>query len=274
MPHRYPLRLARCLPVIALLAVLHHQPAVAKGGMESSNRPSATLPDLPRFIPPHPNANFILPPVAQQPPSSTRTGPLISIRRIVVYGNTVLPLAQLQALTQPYEHRDLRVADIEELRQALTKLYQDHGYINSGAVIPDHALNHGDLRINIIEGRLNAVRVQGLGRLRAGYIENRLLGNPKQAFNLQALQDRFQVLLSDPLISRMNGRIVPGASPGQSLLEVAVETSKPYRLSLFGDNYRPPSIGANAFGLTGSLLSPLGFGCNGLIILDSQKSPL
>lgn len=254
------MRLARCFPVIGLLVVLYHQPAVAQGGMESNNRPSANLPDLPRFIPPQPNADFILPPVAQQPPRSTRTGPLISIRRIVVYGNTVLPLAQLQALTQPYEHRDLTVADVEELRQALTKLYQDHGYINSGAVIPDHALNHGDLRINIIEGRLNEVRVQGQGRLRAGYIENRLLGNPKQAFNLQALQDRFQVLLSDPLISRMNGRIVPGASPGQSLLEVAVETSKPYRLSLFGDNYRPPSIGANAFGLNGSLLSPLGFG--------------
>ncbi|MCX7096504.1 MAG: BamA/TamA family outer membrane protein [Methylococcales bacterium] len=262
MPTSYPLCLTRYLPAISicLFTAACTQPAVAQGGLESTIRPSASLPVLPRFIPQQPQPDFILPPVAVHPIRRPGSDTVIHIKRIGVYGNRVLPEAQLQALTHPYENRDLTVADLEELRQALTKLYQDQGYINSGAIIPEHALNHGDLRINIIEGRLNEVRVKGQGRLRAGYIQNRLLGNPEQAFNLQALQDRFQVLLSDPLVSRMNGRILPGANSGQSILDVEVVPSKPYRLSVFGDNYRPPSIGANAFGLTGSLLSPLGFG--------------
>jgi hemolysin activation/secretion protein len=134
------------------------------------------------------------------------------VERIVIDGNTVFPEQDLRALTQPYEGRDVSVAELEELRQKLTRHYIDHGYVNSGAVIPADALKDGVLRFQIVEGRLDEIRVKGLGRLREGYVKNRLLSDPDQPFNLHDLQERFQLLLSDPLISRMNGRILPGAS--------------------------------------------------------------
>ncbi|MGZ8219962.1 hypothetical protein [Methylomagnum sp.] len=78
---------------------------------------------------------------------------------------------------------------------------------------------------------------------------NRLPGDPERPLNLKALEGRFQLLPSDPLVSRMNGRILPGASPGHGILDVEVARARPHRLSFFGDNFRPPSIGAEAFGL-------------------------
>jgi hemolysin activation/secretion protein len=230
------------------------------GGFESTGRPSEFRPALPGFFPQKPAEGFTLPPAPETPTLTQGASIKLRIKRIVVEGNSVLPAEKLQTLTRPYEGRGVSAADLEALRQALTKLYQDAGYINSGAIIPDDAFSNGRLRIVIIEGRLSEARVKGQGNLREGYIQNRLLGDPEQPFNVHALEDRFQALLSDPLVSRMNGRILPGAAQGQGILDVEVARGKPYRLSLFGDNFRPPSVGANAFGLTGTLLSPAGFG--------------
>lgn len=112
----------------------------------------------------------------------------------------------------------------------------------------------------MVEGRLGEVRVKGQGNLREGYIRNRLQGDPDRPLNIHELEDRYPLLLSDPLISRMNGRILPGAAPGQGILDVEVARARPFHFAPFGDNFRPPSIGPNAFGATASLLSPFGFG--------------
>lgn len=234
--------------------------AQAVGGFESTDRPSELRPALPGFEPQGPPRGFELPPVPESAMPRTESGPQLRIRRIVIDGNTVLPETLLRELAQPYEDRAVSVGELEELRQQLTRRYVEAGYINSGAVIPRDGYQDGRLRFHIVEGRLDEVRVHGQGNLRESYIQRRLQGDPEQPFNIHELEDRFQVLLSDPLISRMNGRILPGAAPGQGILDVDVARAQPYRLSLSGDNFRPPSVGAAGFSAAGSLLSPLGFG--------------
>jgi hemolysin activation/secretion protein len=246
--------------LLVLAAAVYSSAAWAVGGYESTDRPSEHGPALPGFAPRQPPQGFTLPPVPENPPAFLGDSRKVYIRRIVVEGNTVIPGERIKALVQPRENREVSVAELEELRQALTKVYVDEGYINSGAIIPQDALKNGELRFVIIEGRLDEVRVQGQERLREGYIKNRLQGDPDRPLNIHDLEDRFQLLLSDPLISRMNGRIVPGASPGHGILDVDVVRARPYRLSLFGDNFRPPSVGAEAFGLTGSVANLTGLG--------------
>ena len=233
----------------------------AVSGTESMDRPSArSLPTIPEK-PNNGNNPLTLPPV---PLSHDHPGKSVSLHlnNIVIEGNTVFLEQELATLTKDYKHRLVSVAEIEELRQKLTHYYIDHGYINSGAVIAEDSIDNGELRIQIIEGRLNEITISGQERLREGYIINRLQGDPDEPFNMNDLQDRFQNLLSDPLISRMNGKILPGKSSGTSILDVAVTRAKPYHLSLFGDNYRPPSIGGEAFGLQGWVRNLTGLGDN------------
>jgi hemolysin activation/secretion protein len=225
------------------------------GGAESMDRPSARpLPES-DYAPVGPPQGFQLPRLPQAAPETAGDGRKFWVQRIVLEGNTVFSEQTLRPLLQAYEGRYCTITEMEELRQKLTRYYIGQGYINSGAVISSEPLKAGALRLQIIEGRLNAVRVKGQGGLRESYIASRLLGDAEQPFKLQDLQDRFQLLLSDPLISRMNGRILPGAALGQGMLEVDVTRARPYRLSLFGNNYRPPSIGAEAFGLSGTLFN-------------------
>jgi hemolysin activation/secretion protein len=223
------------------------------------DRPSARpLPVVPKE-PDEQNNRLTLPPVPihqNQLDNSVK----IPLQRVVVEGSTVFSAQEFKGLLKDYENRTVSIAEIEALRQKLTQLYIDHGYLNSGAVIPEDALQNGELHIKIVEGKLNDITLSGQGRLREGYIKNRLQGDPDEPFNLNELQDRFQNLLSDPLISRMNGKILPGKSAGDSILDVEVTRAKPYHLSLFGDNYRPPSIGGEAFGLEGWVRNLTGLG--------------
>jgi len=223
------------------------------------DRPSSQSLSPPDYAAKPSPGGFILPPVPESAEDKIDQRKLF-VKHIRLEGNHVFPEQDLQAITRLYEQREVSIAELEELRQKLTRYYIDHGYINSGAIIPPDAFSTGELGIKIIEGRVDDVRIKGLGRLREGYITNRLLKSSDKAFNLHDLQDNYQLLLADPLISRINGRILPGTTPGHSILDLDITRARPYRLSLFGNNQRPPSIGAEAFGLNGQLRNLTGFG--------------
>jgi hemolysin activation/secretion protein len=55
----------------------------------------------------------------------------------------------------------LTTEDLEALRLALTHLYVEHGYITSGAIIPDQTVTDGVITLDLIEGRLHDIEVAG-----------------------------------------------------------------------------------------------------------------
>jgi hemolysin activation/secretion protein len=62
--------------------------------------------------------------------------------------------------------------------------------------------------------------------------------------NVDVLQERFQLLLQDQRIQRMNASLKPGVRLGEALLDVEVEERFPLRLWLDFNNYQSPSVGA------------------------------
>ena len=76
------------------------------------------------------------------------------------------------------------VGELEQLRQAISRYYVDRGYINSGALLPDDFYRDGIVHFRIVEGRVDQVRLQGLGRLRPSYVEERLV-RPRRAAERQ-----------------------------------------------------------------------------------------
>ncbi len=167
----------------------------------------------------------------------------VHVDRIRFSGNTVFGEAELAALARPLEGRDLSVAELEELRQRITRFYVDRGYVNSGAVIAEGSLASGILTVTIVEGKLEAVRVHGQERLRESYIASRLDPHAGAPFNIEAMRERFQLLLGDPLFDRLHANVVPGPTPGTAFLDVEVVRALPYEAAIYANNYRPPAIG-------------------------------
>lgn len=95
-------------------------------------------------------------------------------------GSTVFSATELAGATAPYTNRAVTTADLEELRLALTRLYVEKGYINSGAVIPDQTVTNGVISFQIIEGSLSRVELDlnhiEPGRLLGGVVKFKALG--------------------------------------------------------------------------------------------------
>jgi len=172
----------------------------------------------------------------------------IELDTVLFEGNTVFSIKELNALAKPYLHRLVGVDELEELRRSITYYYINKGYITSGATFPPNPIEGKTLRIRIVEGKVGEMRIDGQGWLRRGYIENRLIPDKNSPLNMNVLQDRFRLLLTDPLFERLNGRLLPGADRGVSILDLAVTRSQPYQLSAISDNYRAPSVGGIALG--------------------------
>jgi hemolysin activation/secretion protein len=245
----------------ALVLALHAEAARAQ-----SAQPPVRPADQPVVMPAEgaPRGNteaFRLPPVPARPRPTAPTGSAaLQVEAFIFEGSTVVEDAALQALARPYAGRPVSAADLEELRLQITRVLVERGFVNSGAVIPDDPYRDGRFRYRIVEGRIGEVRVAGQGRLAARYVAERLVHGPDEVLHLPRLQDRFQRLLADPLIERLNARLVPGAEPGRAHLEVDVTRSAPYRLSAFANNHRAPSIGEGGGGLAGSVSNLTGWG--------------
>jgi hemolysin activation/secretion protein len=243
--HRFArgLRVAAALTVAPVAAALGQPPVL--------DRPSARELEQPGYLPPEEAEPFELPPV-EEPAPPQATGRMLQVNAYVFEGNRVIGSDVLQQIAAPYRGRQVDLAELEALRVALTRHYIDDGYINSGAVFPEDFYRDGTVHIRIIEGRLSQVRTTGLGRLRQSYVTQRLL-RPDEPLNVNALQERFQSLLTDPLIAKVNARLQPGAEPGEAILDLDVTRARPWDLSVYFNNYQPPSIGAQVAGASGVL---------------------
>jgi len=168
----------------------------------------------------------------------------VFVREIRVVGSTVFSPEELARVAAPYVNRELTAEDLEALRVALTLLYVNNGYINSGALLPDQAVTDGVVTYQIIEGRLINVEVEGNRWFRAGYFRRRLALGAGPPLNVNDLQQQLQLLLEDQRIRRLNAELKPGPQPGEGLLDVRVEERLPYRLFLEFNNYQSPAVGA------------------------------
>ncbi len=206
-----------------------------------------------------------LPPLAQPlltppPPSAARAdAPPITLRAVRFEGHTQFTLAELDALAAPFLHRPLRPLDLEELRQRFTRAYVERGYVNSGALIADDALQGDILTLRIVEGRITRLRQSGLQGLSERYLAARLL-REGDVLEVNRLQERFRLQLADPLFERLNARLLPGDEPGRAVLDVEVTRAPPWQATVFAHNHVAPAVGSLQVGIEGVWRDLLGWG--------------
>ncbi|UJP05901.1 MAG: BamA/TamA family outer membrane protein [Nitrosomonas sp.] len=238
----------------AYTAVILMLVATTVYGQSAINSPFNLRPsETPLQLTPLPAAPDLSIPAQPEETSSPPSPPFrksaqATLDAILFEGNTVVTTEELDALAQSYLHKPVGIDEIEELRRTITYYYINKGYITSGAIFPPNPIDGKTLRINIVEGKIEETRIAGQGWLRHSYIENRLIPEKNTPLNMKILQDRFRVLLTDPLFERLNGRLIPGSDRGASILDLEVTRARPYQLAAISDNYRAPSVGGIALG--------------------------
>lgn len=204
------------------------------------------LPKLPEKLPPPtPPPPQILPPVRPAPPRREAAPPVrLFVHDVQVVGNTIFTDEQLEEVTKKYRGRELTAEDLEALRLELTLYYVDRGYVTSGAILPDQAITFNVLKVQIIEGKLTGIDVDGNELLWSSYVRSRIQPGVTTPVQVTALQNRLQFLQQDPHIERLNAELKPGVVLGESALSVNVTEAPIFHARVEFNNFQSPTVGA------------------------------
>ena len=198
------------------------------------------------FQRPSPPPSPVLPIVPLPPKTGVPTQPgtvRVLVRDVRVIGNTAFSEQEIAAVTAPFKNRTLLTEDLERLRLALTLLYVNKGYLTSGAIIPDQDVMSGVITVQIIEGKLTRIDVEGNRWFRSSYLSDRLSLGIRTPVRLDPLQEQLQLLQQDRRIERVNAELRPGDQRGDSVLNVRVADRHPFHASMEVNNYQTPLVG-------------------------------
>ncbi|MEH2391770.1 MAG: ShlB/FhaC/HecB family hemolysin secretion/activation protein [Nostoc sp.] len=211
---------------------------------------------------PSDNNQLLPPPKLPEQPISGQDDPnaRFQVNRIEVVGSTVFKPEQLTAITAPFVGRQLTFIELLQVKDAITKLYVDHGYITTGALIVPQTVEAGVIKIQVIEGSLQEIKIIGNKRLRTQYIRDRILLGAKTPLNVPHLLEKLQLLRLDPQIQNLSAELQTGVHPGTNVLLVEVEEADTFKLTTTLDNGRSPSVGSFRRGIDLQEANLLGLG--------------
>lgn len=236
------------------------QPIPTENPQSDPNRVREAPPSEGRFLQPTPIPPEV--PENNQPDTTTPPTPEIEepsqpdksflVKKIEVTPSTVLSQAELDSITQPFEGRSVTLQELAGVAQKITQFYLNRGYITSRAVLPDQTFANGVVQIRIIEGGVERIDIQGTRRVNPEYIRSRIRLAQLNPLRKDQLEDQLILLRADPLFKNVEGSLrpaEPGSKIGQSILIVRVSEASPFRSALSVDNYSPPSVGSERFGV-------------------------
>ncbi len=211
---------------------------------------------------PSDNNQLLSPPKLPEQPISRQDDPnaRFQVDRIEVVGSTVFKPEQLTAITAPFVGRKLTFIELLQVKDAITKLYVDHGYVTTGALIVPQTVEAGVIKIQVIEGSLQEIKIIGNRRLRTQYIRDRILLGAKTPLNVPHLLEKLQLLRLDPQIQNLSAELQTGVHPGTSVLQVEVEEANTFKPTVTLDNGRSPSVGSFRRGIDLQEANLLGLG--------------
>lgn len=205
-------------------------------------RPSSPLPQtLPSPIPP---PSLELEPTLPLPIEPFEIEDRVTVRTIEVLGSTVFSKKELEEITAPFINKILTFEQLLAIRSAVTNLYIERGYETSGAFLPFQDFTSGKLQVQVVEGEIESIEIEGLKRLNDSYVRSRLIAATKAPVNIPQLEQALQLLQLNPLFSRINVEFTAGSSPGRNVLLISFQEANPINGAIFVDNKEPPSVGS------------------------------
>ena len=171
-------------------------------------------------------------------------GPQIYVGQFIFTGNTVYSSGTLAQVVAKYTGRKIDSEELEAARQTITLFYVSHGYINSGAILPDQDPKDGIIHLTVVEGQLTTISITGNNWFQTWWLRNEMRQAAGSPLNFNRLKEGMQVLRENPTIAQVNAELQPGGAPGESELKMEVKDSQPFRASIEVNNYRPPSVGS------------------------------
>lgn len=156
----------------------------------------------------------------------------VTIKKLNIEGGTIYPLEDVAQAYQPLLGHEVTLAQLIEATRALTRRYQDDGYLLSYAFLPQQSFDGGVVRVVLVEGYIKDYQLQGdIGRVSA-YFEQLVAKLKAERPLTRATFERYTTLMSRiPGITVQAQVPPPGTTDGAAYL-IAQASRKPFTSSL------------------------------------------
>jgi hemolysin activation/secretion protein len=197
-------------------------------------------------------------PIMQQMPEGAETI-TFQLTSVVLEGVTAYKPKALEALYADKLGTTVSLADVYAIASALTTKYRNDGYILSQVIIPPQTIESGIVRLQVVEGYIDQITVEGQDKESAVDFIRQYAGHIKtgQALNVRDLE-RYLLLINDLPGVEARSVLSPSESQtGASDLRIIV-TRDPFDALLSADNFGTRYLGPVNLSAAASLNSFFG----------------
>ncbi|QWA10025.1 ShlB/FhaC/HecB family hemolysin secretion/activation protein [Sodalis ligni] len=181
-------------------------------------------------------------------------GPCFHLNTILLLGADTMPEPVRQRLTSPYLRQCAGLSQINLLVKQVSDWYIAQGYITSRAFLTGQDLSGGTLRLTVMEGRLQDIRLENHD---ARLLHMAFPGLKGKILNLRDIEqgmEQINRLRRDPV----QIDIQPGSRPGYSVVNLTAAREQSLRLNVGFDNSGQKSTGVGQLNTALTLNNPLG----------------
>ena len=204
-------------------------------------------------------------------PAASQDIPRFEVRGFRVEGNKLLVQQTVDAVLAPFIGAQKDFGDVQRAVEALEQVYKDRGYTTVSVLLPEQALEGGEVLLQVIEGRIRLVKVEGHTFFDPANIRASLPALKEgEVPIMDDLSASLRVANEHPM-KKVSVRLTPGEKEDELDAIVAVTDEKPWRVGATLDNTGSTQTGHHRLGLTwqnGNL-----FNLDHQLALQYQTSP-
>lgn len=202
-------------------------------------------------------------PLPQQPATSAGHaanvpgGVQFVLRKVVFSHSALLLQSALDAAAKPYVGREVDARDLAALLAHVNALYTQRKITTARAVYAQQSIRDGVLHVELVEGRLGKLRIEGLRKTRENFVRRRIDLKPGEVVDTNVLRDDL-IYLNATTDLQCKALLQPGEQRG--LTDVLVDVTEPswHSVDLFMDNAGVDSTGRFRVGVDARLYGLLG----------------
>ncbi|CAJ0807529.1 Hemolysin transporter protein ShlB [Ralstonia psammae] len=191
--------------------------------------------------------------------SVVEPGTTFAIHRVQLSGNTVLDDATVAGITQPFVDRDLGTNRINLLLRRLTEAFVQRGFVTTRAYLPPQNLKEGVLTIAVVPGKVESLQINGKtvrtsvpNQPAAGGTQNGgWLTDAGTVWSMPTVGETLKLTDLEQGVDQINRlrrnqaevQILPGQSPGGSVIALTNQPGDRFRFNVGTDNYGSRATG-------------------------------
>ena len=174
----------------------------------------------------------------------------VYVENIEVSPSQILTKEEIKDILEDYTKTNITFEQLKEIVDRINKLYLEKGYVTARAFLPEQTVENETIKIELLEGKVGDISIEGNKWTRTSYIRKRLNFRKGELFNLQTLEENLIIFNRYNDGVELNGTLAPGQSQlGTTDVNVKVKERLPFRVTALMDNAGRSTIGRVRGGL-------------------------